>query len=162
MIFQIESGRLYYRYTIGSAQRTDGLQGVTFEVLSESSISPITEATAAVIGAMLQEEDLEITWRQLGEYLEVVEQSGVSPNFATFVSAATVRINVLGMGDVDPTPEQLEAMKAQVEKAMQDGALGLTTALIPDVSRYCAIVRRGFPSPLTISCCPFRCPIFDT
>ncbi|HMB60565.1 MAG TPA: amidohydrolase family protein, partial [Xanthomonadales bacterium] len=42
----------------------------------------------------------------------------------------TVRINVLGMDDVDPTPEQLEKMKAMVGQAMRDGALGLTTALI--------------------------------
>jgi N-acyl-D-amino-acid deacylase len=115
---------------------SDILQGVTFEVLSEMSISPLSDTTAAVFGAMLQEEDLELTWRQLGEYLEVVEQSGVSPNFATFVSAATVRINVLGMADVDPNPEQLETMKAQVAKAMQDGALGLTTALIYAPATY--------------------------
>jgi N-acyl-D-amino-acid deacylase len=115
---------------------SDILQGVTFEVLSETSISPLSDTTAAVFGAMLQEEDLEMTWRQLGEYLEVVEQSGVSPNFATFVSAATVRINVLGMADVDPNPEQLETMKAQVAKAMQDGALGLTTALIYAPATY--------------------------
>ena len=115
---------------------SDVLQGVTFEVLSEISASPLTDATAAMFGAMLQEEDLEVSWRQLGEYLEVVEQSGVSPNFATFVSAATVRMNVLGMDDVDPNPEQLETMKAQVAKAMQDGALGLTTALIYAPATY--------------------------
>ena len=54
----------------------------------------------------------------------------MSPNFALFVSAATVRVNVLGPDDVDPTPEQLKEMKSQVEAAMQDGALGLTGALI--------------------------------
>ena len=115
---------------------SDILQGVTFEVLSEISLSPLNDTTAAIYGAMLQEEDLELSWRQLGEYLEVVEQSGVSPNFATFVSAATVRMNVLGMDDVDPNPEQLETMKAQVAKAMQDGALGLTTALIYAPASY--------------------------
>ena len=115
---------------------SDILQGVTFEVLSETSISPLTDATAAMFAAHAQDESLEITWRGLGEYLEVVEQSGVSPNFATFVSAGTVRINVLGMDDVDPTLEQLEAMKAQVAKAMQDGALGLTTALIYAPNTY--------------------------
>ena len=115
---------------------SDILQGVTFEVLSEISLSPLNDTTAAIYGAMLQEEDLELSWRQLGEYLEVVEQSGVSPNFATFVSAATVRMNVLGMDDVDPNPEQLETMKAQVAKAMQDGALGLTTALIYAPATY--------------------------
>lgn len=109
---------------------SDVLQGVTFEVLSEISLSPVNKATAEFWAAAFDEEDVELTWSQLGEYLETVEASGVSPNFATFVSAATVRMNVLGMDDVDPTQEQLDEMKAQVEQAMQDGALGLTSALI--------------------------------
>ena len=109
---------------------SDIMQGVTFEVLSEISLSPLTDATAAIFSKLRKKDDVEIDWRSLGEYLRRVEASGVSPNFATFVSAATVRVNVLGMDDVDPTPEQLEEMKAQVAQAMRDGALGLTDALI--------------------------------
>ncbi len=115
---------------------SDILQGVTFEVLSEISLSPVSEPTAEILSSMFDEEDAEISWRTLGEYLEVVEASGVTPNFGTFVSAGTVRMNVLGMDDVDPTPEQLEAMKAQVEQAMLDGAFGLTTALIYAPNTY--------------------------
>jgi N-acyl-D-amino-acid deacylase len=63
-----------------------------------------------------------MTWRTVGEYLHTVETKGVSVNFATFVSAATLRMNVIGMDDVDPTPEQLEIMKSQVAQAMEDGA----------------------------------------
>ena len=110
--------------------KSDVLQGVTFEVLSEISLSPVTKSTAEFWASAFDENDVELTWSQLGEYLETVEASGVAPNFATFVSAATVRMNVLGMDDVDPTPEQLDEMKAQVEQAMLDGALGLTSALI--------------------------------
>jgi len=109
---------------------SDVLQGVTFEVLSEISLSPATEATFEFWASMFAEQDVEISWQQLGEYLETVETSGVAPNFATFVSAATVRMNVLGMDDVDPTPDQLEEMKGQVDRAMKEGALGLTSALI--------------------------------
>jgi N-acyl-D-amino-acid deacylase len=110
--------------------KSDVLQGVTFEVLSEISLSPVTKSTAEFWASALDENDVELSWSQLGEYLETVESSGVAPNFGTFVSAATVRMNVLGMDDVDPTPEQLEEMKAQVDQAMRDGALGLTSALI--------------------------------
>lgn len=109
---------------------SDIMQGVTFEVLSEISLSPLTDATAEIFSKLREKDDVEIDWRGLGEYLQRVEASGVSPNFATFVSAATVRVNVLGMDDVDPSPEQLEEMKAQVAQAMRDGALGLTDALI--------------------------------
>ena len=110
--------------------KSDILQGVTFEILSEISLSPVNKSTAEFWASIFVEEDVELSWSQLGEYLEVVEASGVAPNFGTFVSAATVRMNVLGMDDVDPTPEQLEEMKAQVDQAMRDGAFGLTSALI--------------------------------
>ena len=109
---------------------SDILQGVTFEVLSEISLSPLANSTGEVWAAMFAEEDIDLSWNSLGEYLDVVESGGVSINFGTFVSAATVRMNVLGLDDVDPTPEQLEEMKGQVEQAMKDGAFGLTTALI--------------------------------
>ena len=109
---------------------SDVFQGITFEVLSEASLSPLTDATEEFWAQLFSEEDVELDWRTVGDYLEKVENSGVAPNFGMFVSAATVRINVLGMDDVDPTPEQLEKMKAMVGQAMRDGALGLTTALI--------------------------------
>lgn len=115
---------------------SDVLQGVTFEVLSEASYSPLTESSAEMMADLLADQDVELSWRTVGEYLHTVEESGVSPNFATFVSAATVRVNVIGRDDVDPTPEQLEAMQAQVDQAMRDGALGLTTALIYAPATY--------------------------
>ncbi len=109
---------------------SDVLQGVTFEVLSEISLSPLNDETAAFWQSQIDEEGVELTWRSVDEYLRHVEDMGVSPNFATFVSAATVRVNVLGGDDVDPAPAELEAMQAEVGQAMQQGALGLTDALI--------------------------------
>lgn len=109
---------------------SDVMQGVTFEVLSEISLSPLSKSTADYLSKLFGEDEVELSWTSLGDYLELVESSGVATNFGTFVSAATVRMNVLGMDDVDPTQDQLEAMKAQVDQAMRDGAFGLTTALI--------------------------------
>ena len=114
---------------------SDVMQGVTFEVLSEISLSPLTDSTAD-FWSRFSKDEVEMTWRTLGEYLQTVENKGVSVNFATFVSAATVRMNVIGMDDVDPTPEQLDMMKSQVAEAMEDGALGLTTALIYAPATY--------------------------
>ena len=114
---------------------SDVMQGVTFEVLSEISLSPLTDSTAD-FWSRFSNDEVEMTWRTLGEYLQTVEDNGVSVNFATFVSAATVRMNIIGMDDVDPTPEQLDMMKSQVAEAMEDGALGLTTALIYAPATY--------------------------
>jgi N-acyl-D-aspartate/D-glutamate deacylase len=55
---------------------------------------------------------------------------GVSTNVASFVSAATVRANVLGYDNRAPTPEELERMRGLVRTAMDEGAMGVTTALI--------------------------------
>ncbi|WOJ95897.1 D-aminoacylase [Congregibacter brevis] len=109
---------------------SDVLQGVTFEVLSEVSLAPLTNRSRAQFAQSRNLSLEELPWSSVDEYLEYVEASGVSVNFATFVSAATVRVNVLGSDDVAPTPEQLVAMQAQVGSAMTDGALGLTSALI--------------------------------
>jgi N-acyl-D-amino-acid deacylase len=46
------------------------------------------------------------------------------------VGAATVRDFVLGEGDVQPSPEQLQRMRALVRQAMEEGALGVSSALI--------------------------------
>jgi len=108
---------------------SDVKQGVTLEVLSEISLSPLTDTSAEYLSGMFDSE-IELSWRSVGEYLKHVEASGVSLNFGTFVSAGTVRMNVLGMDDVAPSEVELDEMKAEVELAMQDGAFGLTTALI--------------------------------
>ena len=50
-------------------------------------------------------------------------------NLASYVGATSVRRMVLGDADVQPKADQLSAMQALVRQAMQDGAVGLSTAL---------------------------------
>ena len=49
---------------------------------------------------------------------------------ADFVGATQVRRMVLGDADVQPTPDQLNQMKALVRDAMHDGAVGVSTSLM--------------------------------
>jgi N-acyl-D-amino-acid deacylase len=109
---------------------SDLKQGVTLEVLGEDSMGPLNPTMKAL--AVQRQGDIKypITWTTLGEYLEMLERRGISPNVASFVGASTVRINRLGEGDVQPTPEQLAAMQGLVRQAMEEGALGLTDALM--------------------------------
>ena len=46
-----------------------------------------------------------------------------------FIGQGTVREAVMGMSDAKPTAQQMEQMKALVDKAMQEGAIGLSTGL---------------------------------
>jgi N-acyl-D-amino-acid deacylase len=66
----------------------------------------------------------------LGEYLEYLEQRGVSCNVASFIGAATPRIHVLGYEDRPPTAEELAKMQALVRQAMEEGAMGVASSLI--------------------------------
>ena len=115
--------------------QSDIRQGVTLEIFGEGwSMGPLSEAMKEDLrfGA----DTIEAAWTTLGEYLEFLERRGVAPNVASFVGATTVRIHELGHDDVDPTPEQLERMRALVRQAMREGALGLGTSLIYAPAAY--------------------------
>ncbi|HEX8720005.1 MAG TPA: D-aminoacylase [Pyrinomonadaceae bacterium] len=65
----------------------------------------------------------------VGKFLGRVGETPVAVNVATLVGHNTVRRAVFGEADRAPTPEELERMKALVERAMRDGAVGLSTGL---------------------------------
>ena len=111
-------------------------QGVTLDVFTEGSMGPLTPGMAKLMKARQGDVRFEVTWSTLGQYLEHLEKHGISPNVASFVGEGEVRVNVLGEGDVQPTPAQLEQMRALVHQAMEEGALGLTTALIYAPNNY--------------------------
>jgi N-acyl-D-amino-acid deacylase len=77
-----------------------------------------------------------VDWTTLGEYLESLQRRGISPNVASFVGVGSVRTNLLEEADVQPSEEQLRAMHKLVAQAMEEGALGVTTALIYSPNQY--------------------------
>lgn len=115
---------------------SDLAQGVTLEVLGENSMGPLTPAMQVNMRVRQSDIHYPVTWRTLGQYMEMLEWRGISPNIASFVGAGTVRTNLLGEADVQPNTKQLEAMRTLVRKAMEEGAVGLTTALIYSPNTY--------------------------
>jgi len=115
---------------------SDLTQGVTLEVMGEDSMGPLTPAMKADMTRHQGDIHYDVDWTTLGEYLEKLQQKGIAPNVASFVGAGTVRINVLGEDNVQPTPAQLLQMRGLVRQAMQEGALGVTTALIYNPNTY--------------------------
>lgn len=109
---------------------SDLRQGVTLEVLGEDSMGPLNPEMKRLATQRQADIRYTIDWTTLGEYLHRLEQRGIAPNVASYVGAGTVRNNVLGERDVQPTPAQLVQMRALVRQAMEEGALGVTTALI--------------------------------
>jgi N-acyl-D-amino-acid deacylase len=122
----------------GNSQ-SDIRQGVTLEVLGEGSMGPMNAKMKADDSlAMLRDTDwaYKIDWTTLGEYLEGLERRGISPNVASFVSAITVRVHELGYANRAPSPEELNRMKELVRVAMEEGAMGVTSALIYAPANY--------------------------
>ena len=111
--------------------QSDLRQGVTLEVMGEGwSMGPLNDAMKAL--SVEQQGDIKypIEWTTLGDYLNFLERKGTSVNIASFVGATTVRQHELGERDVDPTPAQLERMRALVRQAMEEGAMGVGSSLI--------------------------------
>lgn len=115
---------------------SDLAQGVTLEVLGEESMGPLTPEMKKAMTERQADIKYDVTWNTLGQYLDTLQKKGISPNLASFVGAGTVRVNLLGERDVQPTPEQLAAMQKLVKQSMEEGALGLTDALIYAPNAY--------------------------
>ncbi len=116
---------------------SDILQGVTLEVMGEgNSMGPIPDSLKGWAESQQGDIKYDIEWTTLGEYLEYLEARGVSPNVASFIGAATPRVNVLGFDDRAPTPEELDRMTGEVREAMEEGALGVASALIYAPGNY--------------------------
>ena len=111
-------------------------QGITTDIFTEGSMGPLTPEMAQHMKERQVDLKYDVTWSTLGQYLDHLEQRGISPNVASFVGEGEVRVSVLGESDAQPTPAQLEQMRALVHQAMEEGALGLTTALIYAPNNY--------------------------
>lgn len=110
---------------------SDLLQGVTLEIFGEGeSMGPLTPAMKSEMQKEQGDIKFAVTWSTLAEGLDALAQRGISPNIASFIGAATPRINVLGRDNRAPTPAELDQMRALVDQAMQEGALGVASALI--------------------------------
>ncbi|HWB24472.1 MAG TPA: D-aminoacylase [Chitinophagaceae bacterium] len=66
----------------------------------------------------------------LGAYFNMLDSLHTSINVASLIGHNDIRKAVMGEANRAPTPEELERMKALVDKDMQAGAVGLSTGLI--------------------------------
>ena len=106
-------------------------QGVTTQIFGEGwSMGPLNDRMKKQMKADQADLKYEIEWTSLSDYLQYLEKRGVTQNVASYIGATTIRIYVLGEGDVQPTPEQMQQMRGLVRKEMEAGALGIGSSLI--------------------------------
>ncbi|MFO7668948.1 MAG: D-aminoacylase [Bacteroidales bacterium] len=111
--------------------QSDIRQGVTLEVMGEGwSGGPLNPGMKQEQRDRQGNIKYEIEWTTLGEYLEFLENKGVSCNIASFVGATSIRIHALGYENRPPTPAEMDQMKRLVKEAMEEGAVGISSALI--------------------------------
>jgi N-acyl-D-amino-acid deacylase len=110
---------------------SDITQGVTLEVFGEG------ESEGPFTNEMQKEEDdtegnfkYSVKWHSIKDFLLYLQQHGISPNVASFVGATTIRRYVLGRSARQPDSSQLQQMKLLVKRSMEDGAMGIGSALI--------------------------------
>jgi len=110
---------------------SDIKQGVTLEVMGEGwSMGPLTEPMKEEMKNRQGDIRFDIEWTSLGEYLDYLVAKGISPNVASYVGAATLRIHELGYENRQATGDELTAMQELVRAAMREGALGIGSSLI--------------------------------
>jgi N-acyl-D-amino-acid deacylase len=111
--------------------QSDIRQGVTLEVMGEGwTMGPMNPKMKEQALERMGDIKYDIEWTTFGEYMDYLEQRGISTNIASFVGATTIRIHELGYADRPPTSVELAAMKELVAQAMEEGALGVGSSLI--------------------------------
>ena len=112
-------------------------QGVTTEVTGEGhSPGPQNDVMLAEMERTKPKGWPKVTWHTLGEFMQVVEKNGTALNFAFYVGAANPREMVLGHADRAPNAAELKQMEAIVKQSVDEGAVGLSTALIYPPGRF--------------------------
>ncbi len=110
-------------------------QGITTVVAGQCGASPVPlfEDTSEQVIATLKREDIPMPWDKwstFGSYLEYLTQIGTSINVVPLVGQGMVRWGVMGLGADPPSDEQMARMQNEVVKAMENGAIGVSTGLI--------------------------------
>jgi N-acyl-D-amino-acid deacylase len=117
-------------------------QGITTTIIGNCGLgcAPLAgseaEAILRAINAWMTPQQVEWKWRTVGEYLNRLESNGLILNIATLAPHGPIRISAMGLAKGAPSKSQMKKMRAMVEQAMNDGALGLSTGLIYPPGMY--------------------------
>jgi N-acyl-D-aspartate/D-glutamate deacylase len=117
-------------------------QGITTEVTGEGgSVAPMSEVFVAEMKPWLDKYRLTVDWKDLDGYWRRLRKARPAVNLVTYVGAAQVRGDVLGLGEVQPDAAQLGRMQQEVETAMRQGAAGVSSGLIYPPGSYATTVE---------------------
>ncbi len=139
------------------------LQGITTQAIGNcgSSMAPITVKNRDQMErrfTVSRDRKVRVSWKTMEEYLARLRRQGIGENVAPFVGHGTIRSAVLGPegkgGEkVDLSEREIRQMESLLNRAMHEGAMGLSTGLAyppgrnattEEIVRLCKVVaRRG-------------------
>jgi len=119
-------------------------QGITSEIAGHCGAAPVPASPSMkdsykFVSDLVSEEEFGRIVAQCENFTSFAKHmSGVKmgTNMAFFAGQGAIRGKVMGSSDDKPTKEQLEAMRALVREAMENGFLGISTGLIYPPSIY--------------------------
>ena len=119
-------------YTILVEPKAESMirQGVTTMVLGESRSAGPVKPGENDDDARSRSDGVTVDWTTLAGYFERLERQHVATNIASYVGEEQVWTYVKGYGQSPATPTELDAMKRLIAQAMEQGAMGLSTALL--------------------------------
>ncbi len=108
------------------------LQGVTTIIGGNSgaSLAPLVEPESLrSIQKWTDVDAVTFNWLSMKEFLKEMEHRPLSVNFATLAGHGTIRRGVLRNPTKKPTDSDLSTMKLLLRRALDEGAIGFSTAL---------------------------------
>ena len=110
-------------------------QGITTIVTGNcgyapAPVNPKTLDQMKSYTTFLKGEELTWEWRSFGEFLDYLDQNGVSINVVPMVAHGSVRIHEIGFEGRELKPEEFKRMKDLIRRSVEEGAFGFSTGLL--------------------------------
>jgi dihydroorotase/N-acyl-D-amino-acid deacylase len=129
-------GQSEYNVLVDSRAASKITQGITTEVTGEGvSIAPLNQRLIEDDHDTYQKYGVSPDWKTLDGYFSTLARRGTAINVATFVGSGGLRSYVIGRENRPATSAEIASMKALLDQAMREGALGVSSSLqyIPNI-----------------------------
>ena len=129
-------GQSEYNVLVDARAASKITQGITTEVTGEGdSIAPLDPKALEEGRDTWKKYGVTPDWTTLDGYFRSLERRGTAVNMATFVGSGGIRAMVVGRDNRPATAAEITRMEEIVDRAMREGALGVSSSLqyIPNI-----------------------------
>lgn len=111
-------------------------QGITTEVVAQDGMGPAPvddghiEVWKMAMAGLEGKYDFEWNWRSVRDYLKHINKLDLGPNIAYLAPHGNIRMVSMGLDNRTPTADEMARMKVELQKALDEGAFGMSTGMI--------------------------------